>query len=79
MVKEPKISWYKRKDGTEVMKSGNWKLLEIFKRPHKGYCCMVFDKGKCVSSEGYFGTSLPKKHFSVRWGCKKARELNILK
>lgn len=74
-----KTNWYKRKDGTLVLKIGNWKALEIWKRPHKGYACLVLDKGSPVVSEGYFTSSLPKKYFAVRWGCKKLRELGLWK
>lgn len=71
-------TWYKRKDGTYVFKVGKYRVLEIFKRPHKGYCCLVIDKGFNVDAEGYFTTSLPKKYLAIRWGIKKAKEHGIL-
>ena len=74
-----KLNWYVRLDKTHVLKRGQYKLLEIFKRPHKGYCCFIYDKGEVVCSEGYHGTSLPQRHFAVRLGCKKARELKLMK
>lgn len=73
-----KVNWYKRKDGTHVMKQGNWKVLEIFKRPGKFWACFIFKEGKPVMSNGYFGSSLPKRYHAVRWGVKKAKELKIL-
>lgn len=72
------MTWYKRKDGVYVLKQGKWKVLEIFKRPGKFWCCFVFDKGSVVAGNGYFASALPKRYHAVRWGCKKARELNII-
>jgi hypothetical protein len=69
--------WHKRNDGATVLKSGNWKLLEIFKRPGGFWCCVVFDKGKVVAGNGYHASALPKKFNAVRWGCKKAKELKL--
>lgn len=75
-----KTNWYKRKDKTDVLKVGNYKVVEI-KRKYNGeysfYSCLVFNKGEIVASEGIHGSSLRKKYMAVRWGCKKARELNI--
>lgn len=76
--KQPKVEWYTLKDKTFILKVGRYKVLEIYKRPHKGYCCVVYDRSVAITSEGYHGTSLPQKHFAVRWGCKKARELNLM-
>jgi len=85
-----KAKWYKRKDGLglpiDVLKVGRYKVLEIHKKDKRFYNgeytfykCLVFDKGKIVAAEGCLGSSLRKKYQAVRWGCKKARELNILK
>lgn len=73
-----KANWYIRKDKTTVLKIGNWKALEISKRPHGGYYCLVLDHGRSRSAEGYFGTSLPKKYHAVRYGCKKLREFKLM-
>lgn len=74
--------WYKRKDKTIVLKWGNWKVLEIKKKSngqYSFYSCLVFNHGEMVASEGIHGSYLGKKYKAVRWGCKKARELNIIK
>lgn len=85
-MEKPKIVWYKRKDGTEVMKAGNWKVLEIFKKDkrfyngeYSFYRVLVFKKGKVISAEGVHGSSLRKKYQAVRWGCNKAREFKLIK
>lgn len=70
-----KSTWYKRKDGTHVRKVGRYKVLEIFKRPHGGWCCFVYHNGEYMGSEGYFACFLPKKHDAVRWGCKNLKEI----
>lgn len=74
-----KARWYIRKDKTHVLKYGKWKVLEIFKRYGSFWSCFVFDKGKIVYSEGYHSSFFPKRYHAVRWGCKKARELKIIK
>ena len=70
--------WYKRKDGVEIFKVGMYKVLEIEKRPHGGYCLFVYYKGIFKSGEGYFGTSLPTLLMAKIYGLKKAKELNII-
>jgi len=73
-----KANWYKRKDGTTVMKVGKWKVLEISKRPHGKYCCLVFSSGYCIASEGYHGTFLKTLKMAKDWGISKAKEKNII-
>lgn len=73
-----KIKWIKLKDGTDILRIGRYNALQIFKRPHKGYACFVFDKGKCVVTNGYHGTSLPKKYLAVRFGMNALRERKII-
>lgn len=75
-----KAVWYKRKDGTHVLKYGKWKLLEITKKSngeYRFYKCLVFNKGNVVAAEGLHGSSLREKYHAVRWGCKKAKELKL--
>lgn len=72
-----KAKWYKRKDKTEVLKMGKWKVLEIFKRPGGFYCCFVWNKGEVIATNGYHASALPKKYHAIRWGCKKIIELGI--
>ncbi len=71
--------WYVRKDKTHVLKIGRYKVLEIFKRPHGSYCCIISTKGSEVWCEGYLGTSLPTFLIAKNYGLKKAKELNIIK
>lgn len=73
-----KAKWYQRKDETLVYKVGNYRVLEISKRPHKGYCCIVLYKGGIIGSNGYFTASLPKPYLAVRWGINKAKEFKII-
>jgi hypothetical protein len=73
------MKWQTLKDKTVIIKNGRYKVLQIFKRPHGRYCCLVFNRGECVSGNGYFATALPKKHLAVRWGISKATELGIIK
>ena len=73
------MGWYVRKsDGMLVFKKGRYKVLEIWKRPHGKYACVVYDKKKVVSSQGYFGTYLTSKIYAKVWGFAKAKELNII-
>lgn len=73
------VRWVDRKDKTSVVMIGRYKVLEIFKRPGKFWCCMIFSKGTMIESRGYFTSQFPQKHFAVRWGCKRLRELGIWK
>jgi hypothetical protein len=73
-----KTKWYIRKDGTHVMKRGNYKVLEVFKRPGIFWCCFVFKKGKVVSGNGYFASTFHSKGMAANWGKKKAKELKII-
>lgn len=75
------MTWYTRKDKTEVFKQGRYKVVEIKKKNnghYRFYSCVVFDKGIPVAGEGLLGSSLNKKYLAVRWGMKKARELKII-
>jgi hypothetical protein len=75
----PKLKTYTRKDdGTVVVKKGRWILLEVFKRPHGWYSCSVFNKGKCVSFNGYHVKCLPTISSAKKWGISKAEELKII-
>jgi len=73
-----KGNWYIRKDGVKVFKKGRYKVIEIFKRPHGGYCVQIFEMERIKAGEGYFGTSLPKMNLAVTWGLKRAKELKII-
>ncbi len=48
---------------------GFW--IFIFMRPHGKWCCQIGKKGKCLWSEGYFGTSLPKLSNAKRWSKRR--------
>lgn len=73
-----KLTTYIRKDGTTVVKKGRWRVLEIDKRPHGGYCCMVIEKRFLIKMEGFHGTSLPTLPSAKKWGISKAKELGII-
>ena len=70
--------WYRRKDGTTVFKSGRYKVLEIHLRPGKFYCCFVFDRGRVISGNGYHSAALKTLGKAMKWGIRKAKELNII-
>lgn len=73
-----KDKWYQRLDGTLVYKVGRYKVLEIFKRPHNGFSCLVFKLGCAIWSEGSFGTFFPTPTEAKKWGISKAKELKII-
>lgn len=73
-----KKKWLKLKDGTDIFRIGRYNAIQIFKRPHGGYCCIVFDKGKCIAMNGYHATSLAKKYHAVRYGTRVLREQKII-
>ena len=72
------MGWYKIKDGSLNFKKGRYRVLKIYKRPHGKYCCSVWNKGKCVAAEGYFGTYLSSLVKAKKYGIEKAKELNLI-
>ncbi len=69
----------KLKNGTEIFKQGRYKVLQIFKRPHGGYCCFIFNKGIVVSGNGYYATAFPNKYFAFRWGFNRGKGIKNFK